>query len=368
MCNGVGENNLGKILMNKRAELNKEKKDRSMKMDGKIYYTGIGTRNLPDDYKEKIKNIAIGLDKLGFILRSGGADGCDLSFENNHQGSKEIFIPWKGFNNSDSNLHEQNKDASNIARENHPAYEKLKPAVKKLMDRNVHQVLGKDLKTPSQFIICYTEDGVNNHTNRTSKTGGTGLAISVASKNNIPIYNIRNKKDYNEVMEIIETGVIKPKLVGRECKFVTYLPEDPGVRQDTHIVKEKLHYSDGTIKPNLRIVENFLRPFWITKQHKQNHKDKKESEELENLNMYKSTQSDLAKSIATRLGPRFVGVNDMRTVLSSPYLYGTGASTESLIKAAYQKNYPDLNSPNLVCALDIENDIDKGFITVITVS
>lgn len=158
-------------------------------------------------------------------------------------------------------------------------------------------------------------------------------------------------------------------VIFKECKFVLYTPKEEDVREDTHFIKERITYVDGTVKDNLRILTNFQRPFWITKPHLQRHKDKKESEDLENLNMFKSTQSDLPRSIASRLGgPRWIGKKTMRDVSASPYVYGTDVDTRTIIKHLYKKKYPNVNTPNKVAALDIETDIDTDEILVITVA
>lgn len=172
------------------------------------YFTGIGSRTIPDDIKEIISKFTKYMTMQGFIYRSGGADGTDKGSEAGVvDNRKEIYIPWKGFNKSDSLLFKlvDSDDTIKIASENHPAYEYLKPPVKKLMNRNVYQVLGYDLKTPSKFIICYTEDGCKSHLTRTSKTGGTGLAISVASKLGIPIINLGNKDDLELIKKLLKS-------------------------------------------------------------------------------------------------------------------------------------------------------------------
>ena len=68
-----------------------------------------------------------------------------------------------------------------IAKEFHPAWDKLSPAAKKLQARNCYQVLGYDLETPSQFVVCWTPRG--------SGSGGTGQAIRIAKSHNIPIFD-----------------------------------------------------------------------------------------------------------------------------------------------------------------------------------
>lgn len=67
----------------------------------KIFYTGIGNRDTPYEYLEKMTALAFLLEKEGYILRSGGAEGADTAFENGVRSLyyKEIYLPWTFFNN-----------------------------------------------------------------------------------------------------------------------------------------------------------------------------------------------------------------------------------------------------------------------------
>ena len=91
-----------------------------------------------------------------------------------------------------------------------------------------------------------------------------------------------------------------------EPKVIHHIPAEENVRDDIHVVKELITYEDGTTKRNLRMITNYKRPFWVTKEHYRNHKQKKESEELKKLNEYYCTQSDLAKETGMRLGICFL--------------------------------------------------------------
>ena len=156
------------------------------------YYTGVGARDTPDDILKLMKSIAIFLNSLGYTLRSGGAKGADSAFESGAGNQKEIFY-----------AKDATQESMNLAALYHPVFNKLSEYVQKLHGRNSFQVLGRDLKTPSNFLVCWTRDGCKNHETRTSKTGGTGTAISIASENNIPVYNLANQKD----REVIETVI-----------------------------------------------------------------------------------------------------------------------------------------------------------------
>ncbi len=173
------------------------------------YYAGIGSRNTPLEIQELETKIAVKLASLGWILRSGGANGSDVAFEAG-AGEKEIYLPWRGFNGNDSSLFLENfekrilDEASDIARENHPN-PNLTASVLKMMTRNTFQILGERLNEPSSFVICWTKDGCESHNDRTSKTGGTGQAISIASKIGIPIFNLANKKSLERLEKFLES-------------------------------------------------------------------------------------------------------------------------------------------------------------------
>ena len=154
------------------------------------YYTGIGSRETPSEALHIFENIGQYLAKNNFILRSGHAEGADQAFErgcDKVKGKKEIYLPWKNFEGSNSNLIVQSGEAFKIAEQFHTHWNNLKDGAKKLQARNSHQVLGKDLNTPSKFIICWTKNGKD--------VGGTAQAIRIARHYEIPIFNAGSYKD-----------------------------------------------------------------------------------------------------------------------------------------------------------------------------
>ena len=157
------------------------------------FSAGIGSRDCPKEVLSILANTAYWLSDKGFVLRSGGAEGCDKAFEygcDKANGKKEIYLPWKGFNNSKSEYVVNDKKAFDIASKYHPRYATLKDGAKKLQARNSHQVLGWNLKTPSDFVVCYTKDGKGQ--------GGTGQALRIAKDYNIPVFDFGKYKDINK--------------------------------------------------------------------------------------------------------------------------------------------------------------------------
>ena len=152
-------------------------------------YTGIGSRSTPIEIKNLMTEIAKILSKKDFTLRSGGADGADDAFEIGAI-KKEIYLPVKYFNgriaDNQSYFNYQlceGKDAANeMVEKYHPNPKLLTKFAFLLMARNSMQVFGRDMKTPTNYVICWTQNGKD--------IGGTRQAIAIAKDNNIPVYNL----------------------------------------------------------------------------------------------------------------------------------------------------------------------------------
>ncbi|NVZ11741.1 hypothetical protein HW932_21060 [Allochromatium humboldtianum] len=125
----------------------------------------------------------------GYTLRSGAANGADCAFE---AGSDrcEIYLPWPGFNGHESERHHLSDEAMRLAEQLHPAWAQLSPAARKLMARNGYQILGADLRSPVDFVVCWTPDGSQTEAERSRLTGGTGQAIALADRWGIPVFNL----------------------------------------------------------------------------------------------------------------------------------------------------------------------------------
>jgi hypothetical protein len=155
------------------------------------------------------------------------------------------------------------------------------------------------------------------------------------------------------------TNKLPDDVLGYECRFAVYCPPpEPGM-PDLHVVKELIHYKDGTKKPNLRLWKDFKRPFYVTKQQYRNHKDKKEWEDLDKVNVFESTQTDLIWNAAGALGNRrFRGT--LKQLAMSPYLYGADILSTAVLKRTYQDKFPGLNTPFSSATFDIETDVNFG--------
>lgn len=153
-------------------------------------YAGVGSRSTPSDQLNRIRLAAQRLRGMGYTLLSGGASGADTSFEAGAGAEKQIFLPWARFNGNESQFTKPSREAEQIAATVHPSWRGLSGVTKLLMGRNSHQVLGADLMHPVDFLVCWTPDGCESEDDRSIATGGTGQAIALASRNNIPVFNL----------------------------------------------------------------------------------------------------------------------------------------------------------------------------------
>jgi hypothetical protein len=142
------------------------------------FYAGIGSRETPSHILQVMSEDAYRLQARGYILRSGAAEGADSAFEAGAGDQKEIWLPWRGFQNHPSRLL-PSLAAFEMAARFHPAWERCSRGARALHARNCHQVLGADLATPVEFVLCWTKDG--------RASGGTGQAIRIAEAHGIPV-------------------------------------------------------------------------------------------------------------------------------------------------------------------------------------
>lgn len=192
-------------------------KDRLLDMEGNNFFTGIGSTE--PDQKTFDTGVAIGTlisYVFGIGLRSGRAPGMDQAFQRGVEAGNaqremrgiplaelEIYLPWKTFeignqNTSQDNAiwkYENNDLAKEICSTIHPIYDKLTDAQRMFHHRNIYQALGKDLKSPSLFLLYAAEDDKHG-----LPKGGTRTATKCIKDRGIPVLNITGKSIF-EVME-----------------------------------------------------------------------------------------------------------------------------------------------------------------------
>lgn len=163
-----------------------------------MIYAGIGSRETPGDILQTMTDFAR-FSASESTLRSGAAPGADQAFEFGATlggGLIETYLPWKGFEGrQDGTLLGPSKLALEVGEQYHPGWQYLKQGAKKLIARNSHQVLGKNMDSPADLIVCWTFDG--------KASGGTGQALRIAEDYKIPILNLQHDDDLAVIVDIL---------------------------------------------------------------------------------------------------------------------------------------------------------------------
>lgn len=164
------------------------------------HYTGVGSRQTPAPVLALMRGLAVHLAQHGYTLRSGGANGADTAFEAGaHAGSAEIYLPWAGFNERHGSRYLVMRGdplwerATALATAVHPFWSNLSNGARALHARNVFQVLGRDLETPSKFLLCWTPCGGDGVRTTGYSTGGTRTAIVIAEQFHVPVFNLAQR-------------------------------------------------------------------------------------------------------------------------------------------------------------------------------
>lgn len=149
------------------------------------HYAGIGSRETPKNICDIMTQVAIKLDSLGFILRSGGAKGADQAFEKGAGSKKEIFY-----------ANDSTKESLLLASKYHPNWQACSEYAKKLHARNGMILLGAKLDTPVDFVVCWTKDE--------KASGGTGQGLRLATNYEIPVFNLFIEEHLERIKEFVK--------------------------------------------------------------------------------------------------------------------------------------------------------------------
>lgn len=166
------------------------------------FYAGIGSRQTPQEVRAKIHEFAKALNDKGYTLRSGGADGADSFFEEAAD-RMEIFLPWRGFNKrpradlspEKRYIQSPSQEAIELAQETINGYDARPHGARMLLARNMHQILGENLDSPVDMVICWTYAG--------NTQGGTAHGMRLARSRIIPVYNLGREQDEDILREIL---------------------------------------------------------------------------------------------------------------------------------------------------------------------
>lgn len=156
-------------------------------------------------------------------------------------------------------------------------------------------------------------------------------------------------------------SVEEKKEIGREFRHAIHIAAVSTDQDDYHFVKEQVHYQQGDkvwTEPTLRLIKNFTRPIWFTKNSLRTHKDRREFEKMENLNRVDVRQSEVRVEMARQMNDGYLNPRTgIRDLAKKPYAYGADIpSTLFLREQNYVKKWPGLNTARTVAMFDTETN------------
>lgn len=166
----------------------------------------IGSRKAPVRFLNLANDIGFILANQGIEMFSGGADGMDSAFEKgynraNRKSLCNIILPKERFNGRSSfaedNTYVLDSYSEDILRECdslvyklHPHYEDLGDFAMRAHMRNCIQILGHDLESPVDEVICWAPP------NGIGVKGGTNTAFRLAMSRGIPCWNLAVREEF----------------------------------------------------------------------------------------------------------------------------------------------------------------------------
>lgn len=194
------------------------------------FYTGIGARKTPAEIFPIMEDAAYRLARMGYVLRSGKAEGADAAFQRGVEkfqaevGSgkttslAEIYIPWKGFKGGaglldhwdivlsdiDREYPDQVEMRQEWVREVHDYWEGMTQGVRKMHERNMHQLFGKNLADAyiqkSKFVLYWCPE-----TKKGDPKGGTATGVNFAKKMGIRTLNLLHDENKDILEKFLKT-------------------------------------------------------------------------------------------------------------------------------------------------------------------
>ena len=193
-------------------------------------YVVLADKNTPENILLQLKDLCKSLDLLNFVMRSPG-NRIPSIYIDDVCSKKEIYLPWKEFKDPEDKEDrylqyypvKKSKFERPVENDKCIIYYRYpdkaeqtalffnnrmpldKAALKAILIRNTCLVLGKDLKSLTSLVLCWTPDGAEEHSKVTFKTGYTGNVISIASKLKIPVFNLYNQDAKDRLIKYTST-------------------------------------------------------------------------------------------------------------------------------------------------------------------
>lgn len=181
----------------------------------RLYYTVViaGNDRIPDQKALEVADLVKLAEKRGIRIRAGGQSETDVVVTENSKWA-EYHLPWKMFNDievkgmgSTFNTDECFEFAKRYYNGDFETVNKFQRA---LHGRTPRLLFGKNLKSPANLVIVWSDDGAEKAADTGTRSGIAGHIVRMASAVNIPIINLNNPGSFNKAKALLESINVKP--------------------------------------------------------------------------------------------------------------------------------------------------------------
>ena len=155
-----------------------------------VHYTGLASNDTPTAIRAIMTELAMELESSGIILRSAAHPEMHSAFLRGVEavGKKEVYVTWSHGRHSQHRIHPSQIDSAtkalslSIIQRFLPHMTVSQITQHDFISMAPYLILGRDLNTPSRFVICWTPDGLGQH--------GVGPALRIARYYGIPVFDL----------------------------------------------------------------------------------------------------------------------------------------------------------------------------------
>ena len=165
----------------------------------------LGNDKPNDAIVSKIIRVVKMFEAKKFIIRTGAERGVPKIVIDNAM-SPELHIPFKDFDDIQKPAsYYSDVLCEEIARKMKQDLDTAPKIVKALYAKNPRVIFGKNLKSPCNLLIIWTEDGCENPADVTNQSGIGGHACKLAAAAGIPVINLQNADAESRVEQYLRT-------------------------------------------------------------------------------------------------------------------------------------------------------------------
>lgn len=162
-------------------------------------------------------------------------------------------------------------------------------------------------------------------------------------------------------------NVNKEDISTKECKFALEMSHIK--EKDLTMYKEKLVLNNGEVVKRVVVLEDFLKPIWVTKPNLRNHSEKKEYELKGNCIEYMTTRTQEMNTLSRALKIPLSKFSKPWNIYKNQYVYGTDIKHSEYLKYQYNKK-GGIFSTSEMAVFDTETSVldDKQEIVIATLT